>query len=125
MHINYLNQLSRYVTNTSVIKQILSCSTKDVLTHKHLSSAIKHACMNKLSYVKKIFGVFITISHNYNFDFQISKLTYNAHHTHLMYAINTKKIGSCRCKNYILLYLENVTNAPVIYEEVMFCCAIF
>ena len=71
MHINYLNQLSRYVTNTSVIKQILSCSTKDVLTHKHLRSVMKHACTNKLSYVKKTFGVFITVSsHNYNFDFK-------------------------------------------------------
>ena len=37
-------------------------------------------------------GVFIVTksSHNYNFNFQIPKLTYNAHHTHLMYAINTK-----------------------------------
>ena len=42
-----------------------------------------------------------------------------------MYVINTKKIGSCRFKNNILLYLENVTNASVIYQEVMLRCAIF
>ena len=35
----------------SFIKQILSCFTQDVLTHKHLRSVIKHALMNKLSYV--------------------------------------------------------------------------
>ena len=53
--------------------------------------------MNKLLYVKhetlQKFGVFVVTisSYNYNFDFQIPMLTYNAHHNHLMYAINTKK----------------------------------
>ena len=97
MHINYLNQLSRYVTNTCFINQILSCSAKDVLIHKHLRSFIKHTLMNNFSYVSaKIlqkFVVFIVLisSHNYNFDFQIPRLTCNAHHTHLIYATNTKK----------------------------------
>ena len=80
-----------------IFTQILSCTTKDVLTHKHLRSIIKHTLLNKLLYVKhetlQKFGVFIVTisSYNYNFDFQIPILTYNAHHNHLMYAINTKK----------------------------------
>ena len=69
----------------------MSCSTKDILTRKHLRSVIKHTLMNKLSYVNKKalqkYIVFIVIisSHNYSLDFQIP--TYNAHHTHLMQEI--------------------------------------
>ena len=53
--------------------------------------------MNTFSYVNaktlQKFVVFIVLisSHNYNFDFQIPRLTCNAHHTHLMYGTNTKK----------------------------------
>ena len=36
-----------------------------------------------------------------------------------------QKIGSCRFKNYILLYLASVTNASVVYLEVIIRCAIF
>ena len=40
----------RYVTNASFINQILICSNKNVLIHKHLKSVIKYILMNKLSY---------------------------------------------------------------------------
>ena len=36
-----------------------------------------------------------------------------------------QKIGSCKFKNFILLYLMSVTSASVIYQEVMLHCAIF
>ena len=36
-----------------------------------------------------------------------------------------QKIGSCRFKNFILLYLMSVTSASVIYQEVMLHCAFF
>ena len=51
-------------------------------------------------------------SHNYNFDLQIPKY---------------QKIGSCRFKNGILLYLASVANEFVIYQEEMLflSCAIF
>ena len=116
---------SRYVTNKSFIRQILTCSTKNVLTHKHLRSVIKHALMNKLSYVKtKHYKdlLFLLLQKHLIIDFLIPKLTCNVHHNHLMYAINTKTIGSCRFQN-ILLYLVSVTNAFIMYLEVMLCYA--
>ena len=87
--------------------------------------------MDKLSFVntkhyKNLVILRVTISsHDYNFDFQIPKLAYNGHHTSLMYTINSKKIGYFRFKNDILLYLVIVTNASVIYHEVMLRCTIF
>ena len=36
-----------------------------------------------------------------------------------------QKIGSCRFENDILLYLASVTNASVIYQEIMSHCATF
>ena len=55
------------------------------MLHKHLRPVTKHTLMNKFSYVNT------KHHHNYSFDFQIPKLTSNAHHTHLVYVINTKK----------------------------------
>ena len=43
----------RYVTNISFINQVLSCSSKVVLTQKHLKTVTKHTLINKLSYVKE------------------------------------------------------------------------
>ena len=36
-----------------------------------------------------------------------------------------QKIGSCRFKNDILLYLASVTNVSIIHQEVLLHCAIF
>ena len=75
--------------------------------------------MNKFSYVNtkhyNKFGVFIVtiLSHNYNFASKFSNW-------YIMLIIPSyvcneyQKIGSCRFKNDILLYLASVTNASVI-----------
>ena len=131
MHINYLNCLSRYVTNTSFINQILSCSTKDVLTHKHLMSVIKHNLMNKLSYVntKHYENFFLLLQYH----LMITILTSKFPNWHIMLIIpilccnkyQNRKIGSYRSKNDILLYLASVTNASLVCQKVLLHCAIF
>ena len=129
MHINYLNYLSRCVTNTSFINQVLSCSTKDVLTHKHLMSVIKHNLMNKLSYVntKHYKNLFLLLQYHLMITILTSKFL--NWHIMLIYPcyvpINTRKIGSYRSKNDILLYLASVTDASLICQKVLLHCAIF
>ena len=76
---------------------MLSCSTKDVLIHKHLRSVIKHTFMNKLPYVnRKHYKNLVFLLLQYHLiitilTFKFANLTYNVHHAYLMYAINAKK----------------------------------
>ena len=100
---------------------------QDILTNKHTGSVIKHTLMNNLSYVNtKHYEnlVFLLLQYHPIITILTSKFP--------LYAILTsfvcneyQKIGSCRFKNYILLYLASVTSTSVIYWRVLLHCAIF
>ena len=86
--------------------------------------------MNKLSYVNtKHYKNLVFLLLQYHL--MIANLTFEFPNLHIMFLIpiyvcnEYQKICSYRSKNDILPYLASVTNASLIYQEVMLHCAIF
>ena len=97
---------------------------KDVLTNKHIGSVIKHTLLNNLSYVNtKHYKNLVFLLLQYHPIITILTSKFHLYAILTSYVCNEyQKIGSCRFKNDILLYLASVTSTSVITGK--YCYAV-